>query len=307
MNQSKFSLADLLTVLGAIIFGFFCFLSFNFISLGETVLSVVWASVLAIILGGLALIAKLLKRTSRNFKSCIIWEWVVLFLFVCMAFIATLPFSHNFTVYENKSDIQQKVVRNITQAEGLFTDYEKYASNRLKIYKSRLNSVSSAKNVNPNEYREYGFVDGTDDDTQIKNKIFSLKAQLYPSNYLDIKTADSAWLASSKSTIENWKPIGIVTVINELEKNITDWNSQLKQFSSFRAKGEVANDFEVSLTFTDVINQFSELDSPTIFSLVTALFLYVLMLFSYYITRRDSRYPGLKVIFGTVSKEDNEW
>ena len=191
MNQSKFSLADLLTILGAIIFGFFCFLSFNFISLGETVLSVVWASVLAIILGGLALIAKLLKRTSRNFKSCIIWEWVVLFLFVCMAFIATLPFSHNFTVYENKSDIQQKVVKNITQAEGLFTDYEKYASNRLKIYKSRLNSVSSAKNVNPKEYREYGFVDGTDDETQIKNKIFSLKAQLYPSNYQDIKGCNS--------------------------------------------------------------------------------------------------------------------
>jgi len=307
MNQSKFSLADLLTVLGAIIFGFFCYLSFNFISLGETTLSVVWASALALILGGLALIAKLLKKTSRNFKSCIIWEWVILFLFVCMAFIATLPFSHNFAVYEKKSDIQQKVVKNITQAQGLFTDYEKYASNRLTIYKSRLNSVVASKNINPKEYKDYGFVDRTDDITQIKNKIFSLKAQLYPSNYQDIKIVDSTWLSSSKSTIENWKPIGIVTVINELDNNLTDWKNQLKQFSSFRAEGEVADDFDFSITFADVTNKFTELDSPTIFSLAVALFLYFLMLFSYYITRRDSRYPGLKVIFGTVSKGDNEW
>lgn len=34
MKQSKFSLADVLTVIGTLIFGFVCFLSLNFRSLG---------------------------------------------------------------------------------------------------------------------------------------------------------------------------------------------------------------------------------------------------------------------------------
>ena len=69
MSQSKFSLADLLTVLGTLGFGFFCFLSLNFKTLGDTTTSIIWAVTISLILGGLAFGVKLLKRTSRNFKT----------------------------------------------------------------------------------------------------------------------------------------------------------------------------------------------------------------------------------------------
>lgn len=307
MSPSKFSLADLLTVLAALGFGFFCFLSFNFLSLGETVPSIVWAVVLALLLGGLALGAKLLKRTSRNFKTRIIWEWILLLLFVIMAFVSIFPFSHFFAVSEQKADIQQKVTANITQAEGLFADYENYANNRLDIYKSRLNSVVAAKSVNPGEYREYGFVDGTADSKQVENKLFTLEAKLFPSNYQEMKSVDSSWLADSKVTIAKWKPISIVNVINKVETNLTAWKDELKQFSSsFKAEGEVAEDFDYSLTFNDITDKFITLGSPTMFSIVIAIGLYLLMLLSYFITKRHTRYPGLKVIFGTGGVKINE-
>jgi len=306
MNKSKFSLADLLTVLGTLGFGFFCYLSLNFLSLGETIPSIVWAMVISCVLGGIAYGLKLLKRTSRMFKTCIIWEWVLLFLFVVVAFLAIFPFSHYFVVSAQKADIQKKVVSNITQAEGLFSAYESYADNRLNIYKSRLESIADAQEVNPEEYKNFGFVKGTDNNTQVENKMFSLKAQLYPSNYSDMKQINSDWLSDAKDKISHWSPTGIVKVVNTLETEISSWNTQLKSYSLFRAKGEIAPDFDFPLTFDDVSSKFNQSTNPTPLALAIAITFYVLMLLSYFVTKRHMRYPGLKIIFRTGSVKENE-
>ena len=245
MSQSKFSLADLLTVLGTLGFGFFCFLSLNFLTLGETTLSIIWAVIISLILGGLAFGVKLVKRTSRNFKTFIIWEWVLIFLFVVVAFFAIFPFSHYFVVTAQKENIQNKVVSNITQAEGLFIAYESYADNRLNIYKSRLNSIVAAKRVNPEEYKNFGFVEGTDDNTQVENKMFSLKAQLYPTNYAQMKQIDSV-LSDAKTKYQVGHRYCTSGKYAKIE--IFSWNEQLKSYSSFRAKGETATDFDFQLS-----------------------------------------------------------
>jgi len=306
MSQSKFSLADLLTVLGTLGFGFFCFLSINFLTLGDTTTSIIWAVLISFILGGLAFGVKLVKRTSRNFKTFIILEWVLIFLFVVVAFFAIFPFTHYFVVSAQKTDIQKKVVSNITQAEGLFTAYQSYADNRMNIYKSRLNSIVAAKRVNPEEYKNFGFVEGTDDNTQVENKMFSLKAQLYPSNYSDMKKIDSDWLSDAKDKVTSWSPTGIVKVVNTLKIEISSWNEQLKSYSSFRAKGETATDFDFPLSFDDVSVIFNQRTNPNPLALIIGIALYLLMFLSYFITKRHSRYPGLKVIFSMGGSRENE-
>lgn len=306
MSQSKFSLADLLTVLGTLGFGFFCFLSLNFLTIGDTTTSIIWAVLISAILGGLAFGVKLLKRTSRNFKTFIICEWVLTFLFVAVAFFAIFPFSHYFVVTAQKEGIQKKVVLNITQAEGLFIAYESYADNRLNIYKSRLNSIVAAKRVNPEKYKDFGFVEGTDDNTQVENKVFSLKAQLYPSNYSEMKKIDSDWLSDAKDKVTSWSPTGIVKVVNTLKIEISSWNEQLKLYSSFRAKGETATDFDFPLSFDDVSEIFNNSTNPNPLALIIGIALYIVMFFSYFITKRHSRYPGLKVIFSMGSTKENE-
>lgn len=304
MSQSKFSLADLLTVLGTLGFGFFCFLSVNFLTLGDTTTSIIWAVLISFILGGLAFGVKLLKRTSRNFKTFIIWEWVLIFLFVVVAFFAIFPFSHYFVVTAQKEGIQKKVVSNITQAEGLFIAYESYANNRLNIYKNRLNSIVAAKRVNPEEYKNFGFVEGTDDNTQVENKMFSLKAQLYPSNYSEMKQIDSAWLSDAKDKVTSWSPTGIVKVVNTLKIEISSWNEQLKSYSSFRAKGETATDFDFPLSFDDVSGIFNKNSKPTLLSISIGIGLFFLLFLSYLITRRHSKNPY--TLFGkrNVKKDD---
>jgi len=306
MTQSKFPLADLLIVLGTLVFGFFCFLSLNFLFFGETMPSVIWASVLAFILGGLAFCAKLLKKTSTKFKTCIIWEWALLFFFVVAALVFVYPFSHYFAVSEQKADIQSKVTANIMQADGMFVEYEDYANNRLNMYQRRLNSVVAAKKVNPSEYHKYEFEDGIPDNTQVENKMFILKSKLFPSNFEEMKQVSTDWLTEAKNTVEDWKPIGIVNVMKEVEKQITNWYENLKDLSSYFGQNEITNEFEYTLTFDNLTDKITELGNSTLLSIISAIGIYVLMLLSYFITKRHPRYPGLKMIFGTGGVAKNE-
>jgi energy-coupling factor transporter transmembrane protein EcfT len=299
MNKSKFSLADLLTVLAALAFGFVCFLGTNFFTLGNTNQSIILSMIIAVLLGGTAFLAKLLKRTSRNFKICFVWEIILLVLFTAFAvFFSWSPFPHYFNVSAKKTEIQNKLQASITQAENMFAEYESYADIREYLYELKLKSIADAKNINPSEYAEYFENNGVTDEKQIKNKIFILHADLFPTNYSDttanngIKEVATEWLANAKNITNSWKPIGIVSVVNEVEQNSTDWLNTLINLSKVREKGEQTIDFEYSLSFDDVKTDFKTLGKPTGLTIGLSALTYVLMLLSWFVTKRDSRSTG---------------
>ncbi|MDR1654271.1 MAG: hypothetical protein LBS01_11635 [Prevotellaceae bacterium] len=299
MNQSKFSLADVLTLLAALAFGFVCFLSANFFFLGNTGQSSILAIIITVLLGGLALGAKLLKKTSRNFKTCFVWEVIFLVLFAIFAFIfAISPFSHYFVVSDQKEDIQNKLTASIMQAENMFAGYERYANNRETVYESKLRSVAAARSINPSEYAECGFVSDVSIEIQIENKMFTLHADLYPTNYGEMKQIATTWLANAKNAVEHWYPISTVNVVKEVERNSKAWLNELLQLSTVRERCEQAIDFSCALSFDDVKNKFTTLGGLTPLSTGLAVLAYVLMLLSWFVTKRHSKFPGLKMLFG---------
>jgi len=287
--KSKFPWADFLIAVGIVLFGFFSFLSFNFLSLGETKTSIIRAVVYALFLGISAFVAKLLKRTDRPSKIKVIGEGILLLLFIIAAVIAIFPFSHYFAVSAKKADIQKELTVNIEQATDMFDHYKNYTNKRLNMYRNKLNAIVAAKNVNPREYNNYGFISGTDDNTQIENKMFILKAMLEPSNYEEMKQIASIWLLEAKNTITDWKPIGIVDVVNKVNSNTTSWKDELKQLSKFRAQGEMATDFDYTLTFNDVTDKIRKSNRLTPLSIILAIILYMLMWLSYIYTKRHSK------------------
>jgi hypothetical protein len=304
MKITKFWLADILSIIALLVFGFFCFLSINFISLGDTGMSIIGAALISLLLGSLAFGLKLLKRTIRKFKTFIIIEWVLIFLFIITAFLTIIPFSHYFTVSKNKSEIQKDVFLNIIQAERIFSNYEIYSNTRLKLYESQLKSV--VKNIDGNrpEYNRLGFNDPANDDNQIQTKLKALRFQLYPSNYLDMKKIDSIWLSDSKSKIKNWSPTGIVKVINTYEKEINSWVEQLNYYSTYRADGEDKNskDFNFETNFDNVSSKITEQKPPSLFSIILSFVLYIIILLSYFVTNRSSK--SKFTLFYFISKEN---
>ena len=294
MNTSKISLADLLTLLTALGYGFICFLGINFYSLGNINRSVILALIITLVLGGAALGAKIMKRTSKHFKSSFVWEIILLILFtVFSALFSYTVFPHYFVVTEQKNDIQNKLTASITQAENMFTNYEEYAQNRESLYRNKLKSVVYNKDVNPQEYSKFGFESNSvSDQKQIDNKMFTVHADLFPSNYLDMKKADSTWLANSREIVDTWKPIGIVNVLNDVEQNSKNWLAELIKLSAVREMGELdmqTKDFNCKLTFDSAKNHFTTLGEPTLLSIGLAILAYLLMLLSYFISKRSSK------------------
>jgi hypothetical protein len=292
MNQSKFSLADVLTLLAALGYGFVCFLSANFYTLGDTFNSIVLALIIAILLFGTAFGAKLLKRTSRNFKTSLIFEIACLVLFTgLIVFFSYSTFPHYFSVSQQKEVVQRKLTESITEAEKMFSEYERYALNRETRFRNTLKSVVTSKSTSPSRYRKYGFEsNGVSDDKQIQKKMFTIHADLFPSNYKEMKKVNSAWLADSRKTVESWKSISIVEVVNDLEQNSDKWLKEMIELSSKASqKGEHAENFKYDLTFDNVKPYFTALGKPSLISVGLAVLVYVLMLFSWIISRRNTK------------------
>ena len=307
MNQSKFSLADLLTLMGSVTFGFLVFLGYNFLTLGDTNQSIFLATSFALALGIIAYVLKILKGVSRNFKTNIIIEASLIFVFLLISFFAISPLSHYFAVSQEKEQVQDNILSNISEAEGLFDAYDTYVDNRLSLYERKLKSIIQARNVNPSQYTEFGFVQGTSDETQLKTKLDALTYKLKPSNYSEMKD-NLTWLSDSKSKVEDWSPTGVVDIVKTLNKEVSSWSTKLKENSAYRQKGEEATDFDSSISFDEVSTIFTEKKSPTPLGIAIGLALYVGMLVSYLISPRHPRIRGnvLNLLFGISPKDDNE-
>lgn len=302
MNQSKFSIADLLTVIAALTFGFICYISFNFKFLGDTIKSVIWAAVIAVVLGILALLPKWMKSADRNFKVHFILEWVFLFLFVVMAVVALFPFSHFFAVSskDNKQMIQSSIHADIVQAEALYDTYEEYANNRLSLFENEIRTAILNKNSNMSDYTRFGLKTdpNVSDQKQMEHKIDVLRGKLYPSNYTEEKNVHNAWLNSSVDKVSRWNPIGVMNVISHVQSEISTWVDGLENNSSYRAAGETVENFAYPVAFSSVNALLTSTYKPTLISVLLAVVLYAVMLLSYFITRRHPRFPGVKLLIG---------
>lgn len=301
MSSTKFSLADLLTLLTACLFGFVCFLGTNFYTLGNRPQSALLAIIITVLLFGTAIGAKLLKRTSRNFKSCFIWEIFLLVLFTIFILLFSYsPFPHYFTVLNQREDIRIKLSESISQAQNIFSEYERYTVNRESLYKNTLKSVVASKGNNTSEYIAFGFdINGSSDNTQIEDKMFTIHADLFPTNYVEMKIADSIYLTNAKHTLNNtwaWN-FGVVNIVTEIELNSKDRLDKLIEISSIHEKGEESTNFVYNPSFNNVKSNFTTLGKPTQLTIFLSCVAYVLMLLSWYVTKRHTRFPGLKILF----------
>jgi len=325
MKNSKYSFANKLSIVAAVVCSILCFSGAYYLNLGndtvwrmpKTIGCIVIGVVISVLLFGTAFGAKLLKGTSYNFKACFIWEIISILLFLLLAvFFATKnsPFAQYFNVRAQKSEINSKLQTNIEQAEDMFAAYESYAKNRENLYKKKLESVVAAKRIDTAEYKAFGFQNnGKSDDKQINTKMFSVHADLFPTNYTDtiayngIKEVAAKWLQDQKNITRRWKFIGIVGVVNGIEKNTNDWLNNLVTLSQVREQGEVTIDFQYSLSFDDVKTHFTKINTPTLLSIMFSFMISLFMILPYILTIRNTKSSyGLRALFSKKRNNKGE-
>lgn len=319
MNKYKFSLANVILVLTAVVFGFVCFLGANFYTLGDTKKSLIIAGIVSIILASLAFLAKWFKSVQGNFKINRLAEIFVLFLFTMVIAILTYspilqyfkisnftcsPFSHYFTVSEREDTIKNQLSTTIKQTQNMFDEYESYANKRKISYENTLKRIvkTSDKLGTTDESKEFGFQDNeVSYEVQAKYKVLTIQDELFPNNYTDtisdkgIKEVANNWLIDAQEKTKGWKPIGIVGVVKDIEQKSIGWQNNLIGFSTTRQKGEKDIEdlyFEYPLSFENVKANFTTVAKPTPLAIFLAVLAWALMLLSWFITKRSSKIFG---------------
>jgi len=305
MNKLKFSLADVLTVLAALTFGFVCYLSVNFYTLGNTVQSVAAGVFTGIVLGGTALGATLFKRTNRNFKTRFKCEIAFLVLFAVFAILfACVPFPHYFVVSGQKAKIQEQFSLAVNQTEEMFDNYEKYAEKRVKEYEYNLSeaiNIRRGKIANPSLLKKYGFVEEGNPGfisypKQKDKKIESLHKALPHSDSLGIsfdemKKSSEKWSSDVRKNTKGWESISVVDIVSIIHIKPQEWKGKLIELSRYdKAKGEIVEEFKnCDISATEVEKYFTTLSNPKPLTIGLAVFAYALMLLSYFISRRSTK------------------
>ncbi|WP_333696701.1 hypothetical protein [Flavobacterium sp.] len=296
MNQSKYPLALVINVLTAIAIGYVCFLGLNFYTLGDKMRSIIFSVVIIIFLIATSVGARQLKKTKRNCKRCRVMEWMLLILFTLIVVgITYFPFSHYFGVTINKEEIQSKVLSNISHFEQLYDDYEKYVKQRDSNYLRKLENAVNYRLGDRSDFNCFGFDEqsGVSLQTQISTKHSVLKLILIPANFKSLKSSDSVWLKDAQKSVENWEPISLVDVINNIQTNTSTSLNNLINISQKRAACEDDLSFIFpNPSFPDVKNQFTTIGKPSPLSILISILGYVLMLLYWFITKRDSRCIG---------------
>ena len=296
LKQIKFSLAVVINLLAALTFGYFCFLGANFYTLGDKGKSITLAVIITLLLISTSLGAKLLKQTHRNFKSRFIWEIILLVLFTLLiGYFTYFPFSHYFIVSAQKPTIQKKLNENIAQAQNIYLEYENYVTTRIGIYSSKIDVAILNIAGQPKELEKFGISRSVSVSLPIqrKNQIDKIKYLLLPQNFNQIKTNDSTWLTNAQNSVVNWEPISLVDVINNIENNTANSLNQLIKFSEKKGKNESYPKFSPDKPHpNNVNNYFTTIGTPSPFSIVLAFFSYLLMLLSWFITKRDTKVSG---------------
>lgn len=298
-KQIKFSLAVVINLLTAIVFGYCCFLGSNFYTLGDKGKSITLAVIITLLLIVTSLGAKMMKQTKRNCKICFIWERILLVLFtILIGYFTYSPFSHYFGVLAQENTIKVKLNDNISQAKKMYAEYETYFNLRDSLYKDKLIKAVERfkKGQGRKEIDAYGLSDtnSVTFDEQIKSKLSTHKELLLPENLNEVKTKATIYLSNATITVNNFEPIRLLDVIINLDNNTAKSLKDFVIFSKKKVQGlESYPPFTPSkLTPNNVKKDFTTIGTPPLLSIVLAIIGYILMLLSWYITKRDTRCIG---------------
>ncbi|MBR6111976.1 MAG: hypothetical protein IKQ08_08535 [Paludibacteraceae bacterium] len=307
--KSKFNILDGLTLILAILFGVVCCFGDYFHSFGKNGNneSIKWGVIVAAVLFVLSYGAKFLKTTTVNFQVCRILEYLFFSGFVVVLLVFGFgSFAAFVNVTSNKTTIQTELNNAIDNSLKMFDSYEAYVANRSNKSTDFMQSLIDNRVSDCASLQSHGF-NGISCNN--KNLLDSQKASNLMMLQEDLKvdkTQAVKILNEYKGDVANWNPFAIVDISKSLNDSIKVWINERT------TKSEKINDFENQVfPFTATVNSFdlkNEFEAPKwnlLLDVLIVLVFGILMLLSYFLSKRDSRAEGLN-FFGGYKAEEYE-
>lgn len=274
----KFSWGHIIAFVAIILISYVSFMGISYLTDGNFLFAGIGVVGIDVILIVFFIGAQLMKGTDEKFKRKIIYERILLFAAPIVFCAVMIPYSHFWTVFDRRDDIQTTFSSSLNETKGMFDAYKAYADARIKDYDQKL-----AKDKVSQPSRQ--------------NRVNALKLQLVSDNFSNLKTASCQWIdRASKATVWNVFMLGN---IHKIKAALEDWNKSLTAMSQKRMSDEqqdvspfTSEDPSVVQANKDLTNlngHYSNMQSPTWLAIVTGVILMLMLFFPYVIQNRNTK------------------
>ena len=301
MNKKlKFSWGHIVAFLVLIFIGYITFMGVTYASDGNFSKAGIETAIILVVLILFFIGAQYMKGVDEKFRKSIVWERIFMYASPLVFIICMTPYSHFWTVFNNGEEITKQFDSAIELSKNMYVDYDEYAHKRINNYQAMLNRIVSNKSLRPQEYRDLGFT-GRNDNEQKQMMVKELELQLLSSNYNSLKTTATDWIDNVKGA-SVWN-VFIIGNIKQIKTSMGSWNKDLASFAAKKINNEEYKGYNTVEVYSDHGKEISKVEtaldnlkglytessSPTPTAIITGILCYILLLFPYFIQRRNTK------------------
>lgn len=298
MNEVlKFSWGHIIAFIALIAVGYVAFVSLAYLYGGDFTIASIGTSAIVLLYIIFFIGAQRMKACEDHFRRNIVFERIFLFGSVPVFLAGIVVVNQFFTVRSRDAELVDSFRKSITNANGIFDDYESYANTRVESYSRSLDNVIRNRQVQPSVYAAAGFTPANESYHK-ENLVKLLRLQLLSDNYTRLRESSRQWIASSSEGASTWN-VFLIGNTAQIKDAITSWEGRLKEFSMRRVGNEVqihkVEDFKSTrganahAGLDALTRAFSERQAPGVFLIVFGVVIYLMLLTPYLLQERNSK------------------
>lgn len=311
-EQLKFSWGHIIAFLALIFISYITFVGEVYQTDGDFTKAAVTMAVVDIVMVVVFIGSQMAKATAHKFSKIIWLERIGICTSPIIFVVCMLPYFHFWTVHSHNEEIVMNFTNAIKASNQMFADYDDYANKRIGNYQNMLERVISNRSIHPEKFVACGFSEGKEQ-IQKENMVKTLRLQLLSNNYDSLKVSANNWIASSSEGASTWN-VFLLGNTKEIKSAIKDWNHLLCEFSEKKLSNEefLGNEpitfsessrslEKVEKGLNDLTDFFIQKSFPNLLAIVTAVLLYLAMLFPYILqdrhTKSTYRFWGMEKVY----------
>lgn len=249
--------------------------------------------------------AQIFKGTDEKFDRSIIIERILICLCPIAFIWAMIPYSHFWSVFTERDQIEPRFTSAIEKSRQMFVSYDQYSKDRIAAYSEAMNQIVLRKEQNREAYAQSGF-NGVNDELVKENYVNTLRLQLLSQNTDSLRNSALKWIDEANQGTSVWNAF-LIGNIDMISDAIEAWNQELYEVSIPVLSNEPKDNLHSAVPFDpnkesfkaanaeleSLRNLFVKSSSINLYTIITGCLLVLMLLFPYFLQKRNTRATGL--------------
>lgn len=310
----KFSWGHIIAFIALIFISYVAFMGDFYMNGGDFIASALKVFIIDILLLLTFIGAQIYKGIDAKFERSIIVERILICLCPIAFVWAMIPYNHFWNVFSQRERIETQFSSSIVKSKKMFVDYDVYANIRIENYQKMLENIIANKERSKELYTKCSFV-GNIDKLQKEAFVQTLRLQLLSQNTNNLKNEATKWIDNANQGASVWN-VFLVGNVHMISDAITKWNQTLSSYSEPILSNESVTGNDIKAFDTDkksidaaiyglnsLTNIYKVKGGIKVNSIITAFLLFLMLLFPYFLQKRNTRANRLYFLLPLVHKK----